>query len=53
MGELFAGFCHLDCESLGNGGHPELFAQFAILFMDEGVPAFLEQGVDIIVRQMS
>ena len=53
VGELFACFCHLYSEGLGNGGHPEFFAQFAILFMDEGVPAFLEQGVDIIVRQMS
>lgn len=53
VGELFAGFCHLYSECLGNGGDPELFAQFGVLFMDEGVPAFLEQGVDIIVRQMS
>ena len=53
VGELFACFCHLDGESLGNCRDPELFAQFGILFMDEGVPAFLEQGVDIIVRQMS
>ena len=48
VGELFACFCHLDCESLGNGGHPELFAQFGFLFMDEGVPAFLEQGVFVL-----
>ena len=53
VGELFACFRHLYCECLGNGRDPELFAQFGVLFMDDGVPAFLEQGVDIIVRQMS
>ena len=53
VGELFAGFCHLDGECLGNSRDPELFSQFGILFTDEGVPAFLEQGVDIIICQMS